>query len=106
MRQATEDALGPRRDFGRAEVLQRQIEPAGQRGMDHGDRRLPFLPAGDGDDLRLRMPQQDLDQFQGRVARGAEDGNACHGFASLRCSRGQFRRTHEVYGSFPRPPRG
>ena len=39
--------------------------------MDHGHRRLAFLAAGDGDDFRLRMAEQ-FDQFQGRVARGAE----------------------------------
>jgi hypothetical protein len=26
------------------------------------------------------MAEQDFDQFQGRIARCAEDGNACHGY--------------------------
>ena len=79
MRQATEDALGPGGHLGRAEVFQPQIEPAGQRRVDHGDVRLAFLPAGDGHDLRLGMAEQNLDQFQGGVAGGAENGDACHG---------------------------
>ena len=71
MRQATEDALGPGGDFRGSEVFQTQIQPIGERGVDHGDRRLAFLPAGDGDDLGPRMAEQDLDQFEGRIARGA-----------------------------------
>jgi len=79
VRQATEDALGPRGHLGRAEILQPQIQPAGQRRMDHGDVRLALLPAGDRHDLRLAVAKQDLDQFQSGVAGGSEDGDACHG---------------------------
>ena len=50
--------------------------------MDHRDVGLALLPAGDRHDLRLGVAEQDLHQFQGRVAGGAEDGNACHGFCS------------------------
>ena len=44
--------------------------------------RLALLPAGDGHDLRLGVAKQNLDQFQGGVAGGSENGDACHGFAA------------------------
>jgi hypothetical protein len=38
-----------------------------------GDQRRAFLARTDGDDLHTRMPQQQLDQLRGRIARAADD---------------------------------
>ena len=78
MGQAAEDALGPGGNLGRGELLRTQVQTAGQRRVDHRNVRLVLVLVGDRDDLGLRVAQQDLDQLQGRVARGANDGNACH----------------------------
>ena len=69
VRQAAKGTLRPRGDLRRREVFQSQVQSIGERRMDHGDRRLTFLPAGNGDNLRPRMAEQDLDQFERRVAR-------------------------------------
>ena len=48
------------------------------------DERRPFLARGDGDQLDAGVPQQDANKLKGRVARTAEDGNACHdGFSMV-----------------------
>ena len=76
MRQATEDAVGPLGDGLGREVFQRQIEPAGERRMDLADGLRLGLARRERGDLHLRMAQQELDQLQGRVAGGTEDGDA------------------------------
>ena len=78
VRQAEEGTVAALGDRVGAEVFQRQIEPAGERRMDRRDVRAAFLAAGEQRDLRLRMAQQELDQLQGRVAGGAENGDADH----------------------------
>ena len=50
--------------------------------MDLIDARRVVLARGDGDDLRLRVAQQDLDEFQGGVARASQDGDVDHGLSS------------------------
>ena len=51
---------------------------ADEARMDARYRRTSILTAGDGDDLHLRVAEEDLEQFQGGVARGTEDGDFDH----------------------------
>ena len=76
--EASEDTVGPLADLLRGEILERQIEPADEARMDARYRRTSILTAGDGDDLHLRVAEEDLEQFQGGVARGTEDGDFDH----------------------------
>ena len=52
---------------------QRRSSRPSRLGMQVGD--VLVLPRRDGGDLRVRVPQQDLDQFDGGVTRPAEDGD-------------------------------
>jgi hypothetical protein len=61
------------------EGLACEVDAAGEAGVHFADFRRPLLARGDGDDLDSWMPQQDLDQLEGRVAGPAEDGNLGHG---------------------------
>ena len=54
------------------------IEPAGKGRVDRVDRRRTFLPGAQGRDFGLRMIQQDLDQFQGGIARGPDNRDLHH----------------------------
>ena len=83
VRQTTEDAIGPRGDGDRPHILQPQIEPAGERRMDRSDMRVAFLAARERGDLDLGMPQEQLDEFEGRITRGPENGDARHGRFAL-----------------------
>ena len=96
VRQAAEHALGPRADFLRREILERQVEAAHEARVDARNRRLPFLPARHGDDLRLRMAQEDLDGLEGRVAGSAQDGDGDHG-GSLAGGRTNSRRSYTEF---------
>ena len=78
MRQATEDAVAAVCQNGCAKVLQTQIQPAGKRRMDGRNMRPPLLATGEGRDFYLRMAEQNLDQFQGRVARRSQNADAYH----------------------------
>jgi hypothetical protein len=78
VRKAPKDAVGSLPHLIRREVLQRQVEPADETRMDARDGRVAFLAAGDRDDLRLRMPEEDLDRLEGGVSSGAEDCDLHH----------------------------
>jgi hypothetical protein len=84
---ASEDTIGPRADLLRREILERQIEPADEARMDARYRRTSILTAGDGDDLHLRVAEEDLEQFQGGIAGGTEDGDFDHWGSSRRMER-------------------
>jgi hypothetical protein len=64
--------------LAQCQVLQWQVEPAHEARVHARHRRVALLPAGDGDDLGLRMTQQDLDGFESRVASGTEDSDFDH----------------------------
>ena len=76
---AAEHALGPAAHLLGREILQQQVDPAHQAGVHTRDGRVALLPAGGGDDLDLRVPEQDLQRFECRVASGAEDRDFDHG---------------------------
>ena len=78
MGQATEDAVASVRQHTRTEILQTQIQSAGQRGMNGRNVRPPFLPAGERGDFRLRMAEQNLDQLQSRIAGRTQNADAYH----------------------------
>lgn len=101
VRQATEHALRPGGDLGRTEILQRQVKPVGERGMNGGDVRIPLLAARDGNDLGAGMTQQNLDQFDGRVAGGTQNGDPCHG---SRLTRSKGNKGKEEQRSINRGP--
>src|SRR5262247_367869 len=46
--------------------------------MNRADVRAAFLTAGERRDFGLRMAKQELDQLQGRIARGPENTDADH----------------------------
>src|SRR5205814_1180672 len=72
------DAFCPGGDGDGAQIFQAQIEAAIEGRMDAADVRIAFLTASEGGDFGFRMAQEQLDQFQGRVAGGAEDCDANH----------------------------
>jgi hypothetical protein len=79
VRQAAERTLHPATLEGvRIERLALQIDSAEQGRMQFGNRRRPLLARGHGLNARVRVSQQDLDQFGGGVTRSAEDGNFGH----------------------------
>ena len=83
MRQTAEDASDAARfELVRVERLEAQVEALAERRVDLIDARRVGLARGDGDDRRLRVAQEDLDEFQGGVARASQDGDADHGQAS------------------------
>ena len=78
VRQAAEHAVGPPAHLLRREILQRQVEATHEARMHARDRRAALLAAGDGDNLGLRVPQQQFDGFERRVAGGAENRDGDH----------------------------
>jgi hypothetical protein len=76
--EASEDTVGPLADLLWGEILERQIEPADEARMDARYRRTSILTAGDGNDLHLRVAEENLEQFQSGVAGGTEDGDFDH----------------------------
>ncbi len=68
VRQGREDEPGPLGNLRGGQVFTRQIEPARKRGVDRLDRRRAFLAAAKGGDFGLGMIEQQLDEFQGRIA--------------------------------------
>ena len=76
MRQAAEHVVGPLGDrFGR-EVFERQVEPARERRVHFADRLRFGLAGRERRDLGVRMPQQQLDQLEGRIAGRTENRHA------------------------------
>jgi hypothetical protein len=58
--------------------LAAQVEAPKQAGVQLADQGRIFLARRDRHDLGVRMAQQDFDEFQGRVAGAAQDGNLRH----------------------------
>lgn len=61
VRQATEDNISPLANFGRAEIFQRQIEPADEAGVDTRNGWVACLAAGHRHDFNLGVSQQVFD---------------------------------------------
>ena len=55
-----------------------QVDPPGERGVQGVEPRRLVLPGGHHADAGARVPQEELDQFPGRVARGAHDRHVGH----------------------------
>src|SRR5205823_9033028 len=85
VRQTAEGALDSlRQQLIDLERLAAQRGPPREDRVQLADERRPLLARGDGDQLDAGVPQQDANQLKGRVARTAEDGNACHdGFSMV-----------------------
>ena len=108
VRQAAEGALdAARHQAVGVKGLAAEVDAAGQAGVDILDPGGVFLPGSDGDDLHSRMAQQNLEQFGGRVARPAQDGNLGHGGSTCLlppCEGGAGRGLERCQSSTPPTP--
>ena len=77
--EAAEDHLGSTGDLGGPQIFALEIEPAVEALVNGVDGGRALLPGGEGGELHLGMPEEDLDEFERGVARGAEDGDLDHG---------------------------
>jgi hypothetical protein len=76
MGEAAENDIGLFGNGGGLEVFAADVQASVEAGMDLGDVGRAFLAAGDGGDLRAGMIEEDLDDLQGGISRGSQDGDA------------------------------
>jgi len=109
VRQTTENALDPlaEQPVG-VERLHAQVDAAREARMRFRDRRHLVIARRDGDDLGVRMPQQNLDQLAGGVTSAAENGDLCHWSVVRGCRNYHTRRlafTVHLLSRFDHAPR-
>src|SRR4029079_19222480 len=69
-----------------SQVFAVEIKPPIQRGVNRLNVRVSFLATGERVDFRLRVIEQNANQFQSRVTGGSKNGNVNHdwrGFLSV-----------------------
>jgi hypothetical protein len=84
MRQTAEDAIDlPFDEAPNVESLAAQIDPPGQAAVQLIDARSIVLPRRDHGDADPGVPQQNPDQFEGRVTGTTENGDLMHAYLTL-----------------------
>jgi hypothetical protein len=77
MRQAAEDTLGTFRNLLHRQLFERHVQPPHERLVYRTD-WSGFVQTGQSRDLRVRMPKQNFDKFNGGITTSPENCYCCH----------------------------